>query len=38
MAKIAGNEIRPGAMIEHQGMLWIAVKTLSGQAGQGRRL
>ena len=25
MSKIAGNEIRPGAMIEHQGALWIAV-------------
>ena len=35
MAKIAGNEIRPGAMIEHQGMLWIAVKTQAVKPGKG---
>jgi len=35
MAKIAGNEIRPGAMIEHNGNLWIAVKTQSVKPGKG---
>jgi elongation factor P len=35
MSKIAGNEIRPGAMIEHQGMLWIAVKTQAVKPGKG---
>jgi elongation factor P len=35
MAKIAGNEIRPGAMIEHQGALWIAVKTQAVKPGKG---
>ena len=35
MAKIAGNEIRPGAMIEHQGGLWIAVKTQAVKPGKG---
>jgi elongation factor P len=32
---IAGNEIRPGAMIEHQGSLWIAVKTQAVKPGKG---
>ena len=35
MSKIAGNEIRPGAMIEHQGGLWIAVKTQAVKPGKG---
>ena len=35
MAKIAGNEIRPGTMIEHQGALWIAVKTQAVKPGKG---
>ncbi|HMH64082.1 MAG TPA: elongation factor P [Rhizomicrobium sp.] len=35
MAKIAGNEVRPGAMIEHQGSLWIAVKSQSVKPGKG---
>ena len=35
MAKIAGNEIRPGTMIEHQGGLWVAVKTQAVKPGKG---
>jgi elongation factor P len=35
MAKIAGNEIRPGSMIEHQGQLWVAVKTQAVKPGKG---
>ena len=35
MAKIAGNEVRPGTMIEHQGRLWMAVKTQSVKPGKG---
>jgi elongation factor P len=35
MSKIAGNEIRPGAMVEHQGSLWIAVKTQAVKPGKG---
>jgi elongation factor P len=35
MAKIAGNEIRPGAMIEHDGKLWVAVKTQAVKPGKG---
>ncbi len=35
MPKIAGNEIRPGSMIEHQGQLWIAVKTQAVKPGKG---
>ena len=27
MAKINGNEIRPGNVIEHDGGLWVAVRT-----------
>jgi elongation factor P len=27
MAKINGNEIRPGNVIEHNGGLWVAVMT-----------
>lgn len=35
MPKIAGNEIRPGSMIEHQGKLWIAVKSQAVKPGKG---
>ena len=35
MAKIAGNEISPGTMIEHEGGLWIAVKTQAVKPGKG---
>src|SRR5476651_1026401 len=35
MAKMAGNEIRPGSMIEHQGQLWVAVKTQAVKPGKG---
>jgi len=35
MSKIAGNEIRPGALIEHRGGLWIAVKTQAVKPGKG---
>jgi elongation factor P len=35
MPKIAGNEIRPGSMIEHQGRLWIAVKSQAVKPGKG---
>ncbi len=35
MAKINGNEIRPGNVIEHDGSLWVAVKTNSVKPGKG---
>ncbi len=35
MAKINGNEIRPGNVIEHQGGLWVAVKTMAVKPGKG---
>jgi len=35
MSKISGNEIRPGTLIEHQGGLWIAVKTQAVKPGKG---
>jgi elongation factor P len=35
MPKIAGNEIKPGTMIEHQGALWMAVKTQAVKPGKG---
>jgi elongation factor P len=35
MPKIAGNEIRPGAVIEHDGGLWVAVKTAHVKPGKG---
>lgn len=35
MAKINGNEIRPGNVIEHQGGLWVAVKTNAVKPGKG---
>ncbi|MBL4893777.1 MAG: elongation factor P [Emcibacter sp.] len=33
--KIDGNNIRPGNVIEHQGGLWVAVKTQHTQPGKG---
>lgn len=33
--KIAGNEIRPGNVIEHDGGLWLAVKTQAVKPGKG---
>jgi elongation factor P len=33
--KINGNEIRPGNVVEHQGGLWIAVKTQAVKPGKG---
>jgi len=33
--KINGNAIRPGNIIEHQGGLWVAVKTQHTQPGKG---
>jgi elongation factor P len=33
--KINGNEIRPGNVIEHQGSLWMAVKTQAVKPGKG---
>ena len=35
MAKINGNEIRPGTVIEHQGGLWAAVRTNTVKPGKG---
>lgn len=35
MAKINGNEIRPGNVIEHDGGLWVAVKANSVKPGKG---
>jgi elongation factor P len=35
MAKISGNEIRPGALIQHDGSLWLAVKTQAVKPGKG---
>ena len=35
MAKISGNDVRPGTMIEHQGRLWMAVKSQSVKPGKG---
>jgi elongation factor P len=35
MPKINGNEIRPGYIIEHDGGLWIAVKTDHVKPGKG---
>ena len=35
MAKINGNEIRPGNVIEHSGGLWVAVKTNAVKPGKG---
>src|SRR4029078_10004352 len=35
MAKISGSDIRPGMVIEHDGSLWIAVKTGAVKPGKG---
>ena len=35
MAKISGSEIRPGYVIEHDGGLWVAVKTNTVKPGKG---
>jgi elongation factor P len=35
MAKINGNEIRPGMVIEFEGSLWVAVKTMTVKPGKG---
>lgn len=33
--KINGNEIKPGNVIEHEGSLWVAVKTMAVKPGKG---
>ena len=33
--KVNGNELRPGAVIEHDGSLWVAVKTQTVKPGKG---
>jgi len=33
--KINGNEIRPGNVVEHQGGIWVAVKTQAVKPGKG---
>ena len=35
MPKINGNQITPGAVIEHEGGLWVAVKTNAVKPGKG---
>ncbi|MBI3675495.1 MAG: elongation factor P [Proteobacteria bacterium] len=35
MSKINGNEIRPGTMLQHEGALWMAVKTQKVKPGKG---
>ncbi|MBN9533082.1 MAG: elongation factor P [Alphaproteobacteria bacterium] len=35
MAKISGNDIRPGTMLEYDGGLWMAVKTQKVKPGKG---
>ena len=35
MAKINGNEIRPGYVIEYQDTIWVAVKTMAVKPGKG---
>jgi elongation factor P len=35
MAKLAGNEVRSGMVIEHDGQLWSVVKTQSVKPGKG---
>jgi elongation factor P len=35
MAKISGNDIKPGIAIEHDGSLWVAVKTEKVKPGKG---
>src|SRR3954468_8904900 len=33
--KVNGNEIRPGAVLRHDGSLWLAVKTQTVKPGKG---
>jgi elongation factor P len=35
MAKISGSDIRPGMVIEHDGSLWAAVKSMAVKPGKG---
>ena len=35
MAKISGSDVRPGMVIEHDGALWAAVKTVAVKPGKG---
>jgi elongation factor P len=35
MAKISGNEIRPGMVIEYDGALWAVIKTMAVKPGKG---
>lgn len=35
MGKVAGNEVRPGMVIEHEGQLWSVVKCQSVKPGKG---
>ena len=35
MARVAGNEVRPGMVIEHNGALWAVVKSQSVKPGKG---
>jgi elongation factor P len=35
MAKISGSDIRPGMVIEHEGSLWAAVKSMAVKPGKG---
>jgi elongation factor P len=35
MAKISGGDIRPGMVIEHEGSLWAAIKTMAVKPGKG---
>jgi elongation factor P len=35
MGKVAGNEVRPGMIVEHNGQLWSVVKTQSVKPGKG---
>lgn len=38
MPKINGNQITPGAVIDHDGGLWVAVKTNAVKPGKGGAL
>jgi elongation factor P len=35
MAKVSGSEIKPGMVIEHEGSLWVAVKSVAVKPGKG---
>ena len=35
MPKLNGNQITPGTVIEHQGGLWVAVKSTTVKPGKG---